>query len=277
MADTKKTKRIKSSVIIGIVIVSIAASGIFIFKNLTTIEVRDYPQIKESGVIRIVTSLDPIGYYADSDSISGYTNDILNYIKKSTDLNIEISLENNIQKCFDGLKSGKYDIIARNIAINNNLKKEFSFTSPIIYNKLVLIQRKAEYNNDQEPIRNRLELANKTLYIPADSPNKTRIENLATEIGDSIYIEENQLYSINELAMLVASGEIDYAVCDIKAATKLSESMPELDVKTDIGFTHLEGWSVRKNAPILLDSLNSWLDNLKSSKEYDKIMKKYFN
>jgi membrane-bound lytic murein transglycosylase F len=35
--------------------------------------------------------------------------------------------------------------------------------------------------------------------------------------------------------------------------------MVEIDVETDISFTQLESWAVRKESPILLDSLDSWL------------------
>lgn len=38
----------------------------------------------------------------------------------------------------------------------------------------------------------------------------------------------------------------------------------------------MEGWAVRKESKVFLDSLNVWIDRLKHSKEYDKILKKYY-
>lgn len=244
--------------------------------NAQAIAERDYPEIKQSGTIHIVTNYDPIEYYASSDTIAGYIHDILDGISQYTDIKFEVSVENKLDQCFDDLRKGKYDIIARNIAINSNLRNDYSFTNPVIHNKLVLVQRKAQYNQGQEPIRNHLQLALKTLYISENAPSKTRIRNLAHEIGDTIYIVEDKTYEPNQLAMMVASGDIDYTVCDIKTAKNIAAKIPELDISTDIGFTHLEGWAVRHNSPILLDSLNSWIERFKKTKEYSKILNKYY-
>lgn len=263
---------------IGLVITGILfiAAGIFLYNYLTNSKNQDFPEIAKSGKLRIVTNMDPLGYYPSSDTIAGYTHDILSAIQEYTDIKFEIILENSLKKSFEGLESGKYDLIARNIPINANLRNKYKFTSTILYNKLVLIQRKSEFNEGKEPIRNHLDLANKTFHIPLNSPYKIRINNLAHEIGDSIFITEDSLYEVNQLAIMVASKDIDYTVSDIKTAQKLALQIPELDITTDIGFTHLEGWAVREQSPILLDSVNNWITRLKNSRTYSAIQKKYF-
>ena len=76
--------------------------------------------------------------------------------------------------------------------------------------------------------------------------------------------------------MLVASKEIDYAICDEKTAENVAKSLPEIDYATFIGFTHLEAWAVREQSPVLLDSLNSWIQRLKETDAYKKIYNKYY-
>lgn len=267
-----KSKYIRLT-IIAVLIIGIGTS---LYKLMADRKIPDYPEIAKSGVLRIVTNMDPVGYYPSSDTIAGYNHDILVAIEKYSNLKFEISLENSLDKCFEGLESGKYDLVARNIPINTNLRSQYKFTSTILYNKLVLIQRKAEYNDGMDPIKNHLDLANKTFHIPVNSPYKVRINNLAHEIGDSIFIAEDSLYEVNQLAMMVASKDIDYTVCDIKTAEKLASQIPEIDINTDIGFTHLEGWAVREQSSILLDSLNNWITRLKNSPEYLIIQKRYF-
>lgn len=258
------------------IIILIIIAGVYLYKYLAKESTRDYEDIAKSETLRIVTNMDPVGYYPSSDTIAGYNHDILTAIQKFSNVKFEISLENSLEKCFEGLQSGKYDLVARNIPINADLRNKYKFTTTILYNKLVLIQRKSEYNDQQAPIRNHLELAHKTFHIPKDSPYKIRINNLAHEIGDSIYIIEDSLYEVNQIAMMVASKDIDYTVCDALTAEKLASHIPELDIATDIGFTHLEGWAVREQSPILLDSLNSWIVRLKNSPEYTYILKRYF-
>lgn len=220
---------------------------------------RDYPEIEEIGTLHIVTNLDPVGYYVSGDSVAGYNRDLLRALQQYTPVSFKISLENSLDKSFEGLTNGKYDVIARNIPVNTELKKEYKFTDPIVYNKLVLVQRKAEFNEKKEPIRDHLQLGGITVHVPEDSPAILRLQNLSHEIGDTIFIKEDKTYESMQLVLMVAAGDIDYTVCDNQIAKKISAQIPELDVKTDIGFTHLEAWAVRKTSPQLLDSLNLWL------------------
>jgi membrane-bound lytic murein transglycosylase F len=268
----------KRNIVTICVLVVLAILGFFInrykFDNLI---IKDYNDMRQSGVLHIATSFDPIGYFVSDDSIAGFNHDLLNALQQYSDIKFEISVENSLDKSLEKLKSGKYDLIARNIPINSDLKNQYCFTEPIVYNKLVLVQRKTEYNKGVEAIRNHLQLGGKTIHTPKDSPSIFRIRNLSHEIGDSIYIIQDSVYEASQLAMMVAAGDIDYTVCDIKTAETLASKFPELDIKTDIGFTHLEAWAVRANSPILLDSLNTWINRFKQTKEYIKIQKKYYN
>ena len=76
--------------------------------------------------------------------------------------------------------------------------------------------------------------------------------------------------------MMVATGDIDFTVCDEKVAERLAASLPEIDIETDISFTQLESWAVRRDSPQLLDSLNSWLDRFKETSEFSRIYEKYY-
>lgn len=269
----KGKKRIGIFLILTVAIASIVC---IIIQNLNTPVFRDYPEIEQTGTLHIVTDLNPIGYFVSSDTIAGYNYELLQALQQYTGILFKISVENSLEKSFEGLKTGKYDLVARNIPINSNLRNEYNFTESIINNRLVLVQRKAEFNNGIDPIRNHLDLGKKTLYVAADSPSIFRLKNLSHEIGDTIFIIEDDTYQGNQLALMVAAGEIDYTVCDIKTAESLASKIPELDIKTDIGFTHFEAWAVRANAPILLDSLNTWINKFKATKEYAGILKKYY-
>lgn len=229
-----------------------------------SIPLRDFPEIDRDGTLSVVTSFDPVGYYVSGDSIAGYNHDLLKALEQCTPVKFEISVENSLDKSFEELKAGKYDVIARNIPVNAELKNEYSFTIPVVYNKLVLVQRKAAFNNSKEPIREHLKLGGVTIHVPEDSPAILRLQNLSHEIGDSIFIKEDLTYESMQLALMVASGDIDFTICDDRIARKISAQIPELDVSTDIGFTHLEAWAVRKSSPQLLDSLNVWIKKMRN-------------
>lgn len=238
--------------------------------------VRDYPEIAAEGVLRLVTEYNPSGYYITGDTIAGFQYELAQAIAGLSGLDVQINLEMSLPKSFESLTNQTCDVIARNIPITSQTKEKYLFTEPIILNKQVLVQRTAKANNNAQPIRNQLDLAEKTLYIPKDSPALLRLKNLAKEIGDTIHVKEDSLYAAEQLIIMVAKGDIDYAVCDQLIASGMQKQYPEIDISTDISFTQLESWAIRRDSPILLDSLNSWLRQIRENGTFQQIYKKYY-
>ena len=236
---------------------------------------RDYPQITEEGILRIITEYDQLGYFVSGDTIQGFQYELSQAISRLSGLEVQIQLEMNLAKSYEALVSGECDLIARNLPITTQLRDTFLFTDPIVLNKQILVQRKRPAG-DSALIRNQLDLARKTLYIPQDSPALFRIHNLEQEIGDTIFVVEEQRYSSEQLMIMVEAGEINYAVCDQQIALELQKNLPNVDIETDISFTQLQSWALRKSSPILLDSLNSWLKQLKQQGLYETIYKRYY-
>ena len=265
-------------VYIGLLIIAIATMiMLWRLKNKPEITPsRDYPEIKKEGVLRMVTEYNQSGYYVAGDTIEGFQYELSQAIAKLSGLEVQTHLVMSLTESFKELSDNNCDVIARNIPVNSDIKEEYLFTEPIVLNKQVLVQRTEKANNGIKPIRNQLDLAGKTLYIPQNSPALLRLQNLGHEIGDTIYVKEDELYSSEQLAIMVAKGDIDYAVCDQQIARLSQQQLPELDIETDISFTQLQSWAVRKDAPILLDSLNSWLQQIRENGIYKEIYKKYY-
>lgn len=238
--------------------------------------VTDYNEIIERGEMNVVTDYNSIGYFVSGDTILGFQYELINELKEEWGIDINIFLENNLQDNLTGLQEGRYDLVARSIPVNSDLKGSFSFTEPIVFNKLVLVQRNSQFNDSIKPLRQHLDLAKKTIHIAEGSPSIFRLNNLSHEIGDTIFVVQNPIYEAEQLVMMVASGEIEFTVCDEKVAIQLSEKFPEIDIETDISFTQIESWAVRIDSPILLDSLNSWLKGLKKTSEFKKLVEKYY-
>lgn len=237
---------------------------------------RDYNEIMSSGEMNVVTDYNSIGLYASGDTLQGFQREMLLALEKEWGIKVNLFLENSLDDNLEGLLSMRYDLVARNIPVNIQLKDTLAFTTPILLNKQVLVQRKSKYNNSIEPIRQHLDLGKKTIHVSSESPVILRLNNLSHEIGDTIFIVEDPTYETEQLVMMVASGDIDFTVCDEKMAVRLAKLLPEIDIDTDISFTQLESWAVRKDSPVLLDSLNNWLEHFKATWAFAKIYRKYY-
>ena len=220
---------------------------------------RDFPEIQSSGVLNVVTEYNSVSYYVSGDTVAGIQYSLCRYIEKRSGLQVHITLENNWENCLMQLEDNTCDIIAMNTPVTNESKQMLAFTVPIAQNKQVLVQRKPGENDSLPLIRNQMDLACKTVWAPARSPGILRLRNLSEEIAEPIYIQEIENYTQEQIIYMVAYGEADYAVADKEIALKNVRLFPNLDVDTDISFTQLQAWAVRKNAPVLLDSLNLWI------------------
>ncbi|MFA5649824.1 MAG: transporter substrate-binding domain-containing protein [Proteiniphilum sp.] len=236
---------------------------------------RDFEEIIASGELNAVTDYNSIGYYVSGDTARGFQLEMMQALEKEWGIKVNLFLENSLEENLRGLFEERYDLVARGIPVNTALRERIAFTIPITLNKQVLVQRKAAYNEGVEPVRQHLDLAKKSIHVARDSPAILRVNNLAHEIGDTIFIVEDPTYEVEQLVMMVAAGDIDFTVCDEKVASRLARAMPEIDIETDVSFTQLESWAVRDSSPVLLDSLDNWLSRFKTTGKFRQIEESY--
>lgn len=238
---------------------------------------RDYAEIIADGILRAATEYNSISFYVDDDTVTGFHYELIEAFARDKGIQAQVSPVMSFDQRLKGLSTGKYDVIAYGILATSELKDSLLLTSPIILSKQVLVQRKATSKADSLLfIKSQLDLAGRTLHVVKGSPSILRIRNLGDEIGDTIYISEVEKYGSEQLIAMVAHGDIDYAVCDESIAQASIDSLPQLDITTDISFTQFYSWGVSKQSPVLLDSLNAWLANFRETKEYKEIYRKYY-
>ncbi len=268
----------KSKIFIGItatsILIIIVLARLCFFNNTVDTPPRDYPEIVQSSCIKVATDYSPISYYIENDTITGFDYELLQMISRRANIKIDIEPQVSQAKSLELLDKRTYDIIARQIPVTSETQQRYIFTKPLQLNKQVLIQRID--SNGNVAIRNQLDLAGCTLNITGNISTRMRIDNLSQEIGDTIYIYENPEYGAEQLIILVATGEIDYAVCDETQAQIIASGYNNIDYKTDISFTQFMSWTLRQESQILRDSLDVWLNDIQQTAEYKALYTKYF-
>jgi membrane-bound lytic murein transglycosylase F len=198
------------------------------------------------------------------------------------DLELEVTVSNNLDQNFWDLEEGNVDLIAMNLTVTSERKEQVGFTIPLLQTRQVLVQRKPELWNEMNQkqlessmIRNQLDLTGKTVYVQAGSVYSTRLRSLSDEIGGGIHIQEVQLES-EQLVQRVALGEVDYAICDENVGLVNTLYFPQLDVGTAISFPQNVAWAVHPQSDSLRNEIDSWLDTYRNSSRYVMIYNKYF-
>jgi membrane-bound lytic murein transglycosylase F len=243
----------------------------------------DIDGMRERGKLIAVTDFNSTNYFIYKGEPMGFHYELLKQFSEYLDLNLEIITENDINKGFEMLKSGKTDLLAFDLAINSSRRKEIRFTEPINQTRQVIVQRKPQGwrmmtldEIDRKLVRNQLEMAGKTVYVQAGASSYESLKNLEDEIGDTISIIQVP-FETEELISMVAKGEIEYAVCDENVAVVNTGYFPEIDVATPVSFSQYLAWGIRKDKSEGLEkALNTWISNYKTTESYALLYAKYY-
>ncbi len=246
--------------------------------------VRDLPQIKEEGVLNVITLYNSTSYFLYRGLPMGYEYEMAAHLAGSLGLKMNIVVAKSFNDVFKLLNSGAGDIIAFGLTITKARKEHIAFTHYLYLTRQVLVQRKPKnwrslpaYKIRNRLIRDPYKLIGDTLYVGKGTSYYPRLMNLAKEIGGDIYV--NQVVgdtTTDDIINMVAEGKIKYTVADYNLASVNQYYHPILDIGTDLSLSQRIAWAVRKNSPELLQAVNTWIGKAKKKHFYHALYKKYF-
>jgi membrane-bound lytic murein transglycosylase F len=243
----------------------------------------DLDSIRKRGKLIAVTDFNSTDYFIYKGEPMGFNYELLKSFSDNIGIDLEIITENRPDRAFSMLKSGEADLLAFNLDVNSSRKKDVLFTAPFGETRQVLVQRKpgtwrslSTEALHKKVIRTRTGLAGKTIYVQAGSSIAEQLISDARNIGDSINIIEVPFES-EKLIQHVASGEIEYTVCDENLALVNSSYYPDIDVNTPLSTSRETAWGIRKNnSDALLSELNRWITSYTKTDSYALLYAKYF-
>lgn len=244
----------------------------------------DLKDIVDSGVLRVITTYSPTGYFLYKGKIMGFEYEIFKRLADHLKVNLEIVLAKNVDSVIPMLNRGEGDIIALGYTITSERKEDVSFTDPYMITHQSLIQRKPDNWRKMtvDDIKNSLatdiiDLIHDTVSVRQNSSYYLRLKELSNELGDTIYIDilPGEL-SDEQIIKMVSEGEIKYSIIDNHKASIHKSYFPNIDADTPVSLSQRLAWAVRKNSPELLNIINQGLKAIKGKPDYNLIYKKYF-
>lgn len=247
-------------------------------------EISALENIRASGKLSVITDYNSINYYIYKGEPVGYQYELLKAFAKYFNVSLQMKVENNFEKAKAALETGKVDVVALGMTVTGQRMKQFDFTDPIIISRQMLVQRlpknwrQIHTRNEVEKglVRNSLELAKKTIHVQEGSVFRKRLETLSNEIGDTIYIIDDER-DMEELVEAVSKGKIDYTITDEHIAVSLIHNYNNIDIKTPVSFHQKIAWALRKETDNqLLFEINQWLAGYLATQEARQLYDKYF-
>lgn len=220
-------------------------------------QVRDYPEVAQEGILRILAAFNAYDYRGQTDRMTGRVYELAQRLSVRTGLQVDVVLENDPSRGLKMLESGEVDLIAspriRTLDVDT---MRFVWVQDATSGPVYLVYRR---DSLQAPIRDHIDLKDKTITLPKSSDLRLFVEHLREEIGEGVHLELDPLYSTEQLIILVASGKRAYTLCSSSEAEYYRQKFPELDISLPMSHNLREGWLMRRTSTQLIDSLSIWL------------------
>ena len=235
----------------------------------------DYQEIIKSDTLRVITLNTSTSYFIYRDQEMGYHYDMIKNFANEKGLELEIIVAPNNTALYKMLDENIGDIIAYDMPIENEKKDSVLYCGLNQISHQVLIQR-AEQSDTL--INDVAELIDKDIYVLKGSKYETRIENLNRELGGGIDIKhvDSDSLVVEDLIRMVSKGDIKYTLAENSVARVNQTYFRNIDINLPVSFDQRTSWAVRKDSPVLADSLNAWFERAHKEQFEIRFAKRYF-
>ena len=261
-------------------IVSVFLLLVFIiFSSCNKISINDPHDLKDvlkKGRLAVLTDSSSLGFEFIGDSIYGFQYEIIKAFADSLGVELQIGVKYDLKEAIKSVENGEYDVIANIIPVTTEYSEVLSFTESLFTSRQMLVQRIANDSVKSKFISTQNDLANDTIFLPANSPYLLRIKHLSDEIAEKIIVEEMKNVGVEDLIQMVSEGKIKNTICPDQFAKKYLKKYPNLDITLPLGFSQNYSWAVNKNSIHLLEKLNSFLTDFIGSSDYWILYRKYY-
>lgn len=210
----------------------------------------------EGDTLRVAMQYAPGSFYYENDTLRGRDYDAL----VSLGIPYRIYPITNPSEGLRGLRDGRYDLVIADLPQTADAAQEYIFTEPIYLDRQVLVQR-LDSAGAAPALTSPLQLAGKTVTVPAGSPMVARLNNLAREIGETIYVNERDATTerlLTELAL--GADSVGLTVANSTLAEQIAREFPGLlDYSVPVSLTQFQSWVLMPSDTALRNLLNTRL------------------
>ncbi|MCK5846812.1 MAG: transporter substrate-binding domain-containing protein [Bacteroidales bacterium] len=238
-----------------------------------------YSRVVTNGKIRVLTHNNSTGYFVYKGQPMGFHYDLMNIFAERNNLDVELILVNDVPTALRKMKIGEADIMAFDVTQTKDRLEDLIFSHPVGYNKQVLVQRfryGRKKSDTSEYIDRFIDLNGLDVYVQKGTVFKKHIEYLEQASATNVNIIVDSVNTMEELIQMVASGDIDYTVCDERIAKVNSTYIYGLDYSLGISIDQKLSWAMLKDADSLQRVINDWLIPFSKTTKFAVIRNKYF-
>ena len=242
--------------------------------HLSEVSRGDLPDMMERQYIRVLTTLNQTNFFLDGIKPHGYEYSLLKQYEKNLNKGKSRKELRTVlefipvprDRLMEDLIKGYGDIAAAGLTVTPQRKLQVDFSDPYLSDiSEILVTHK-----DVEKVNSRDEMSGREVFIRKSSSyfeSITVLNNLLKlkKKKPVKVVNADENLEAEDILEMVNSGAIKMTICDSHIAEIWSKALPDIRLYRNIVFRRGGniGWAVRKGSPLLLESLNSFIDNHK--------------
>ena len=233
--------------------------------------------IRERGYLVAMTDKNSLNYFVNRGNPQGFQLELLESFAEYLDVRLKIITSNDVSKLDYYLDIHAGDLIAMNLPITREGKREVHFSVPIGETRLVLIQRNSlPGKSSVKYIKDPKEFIGDTVYYRQNLFIEPILKEFVKKSGGKVTLIPETGKNTLELFKLVSEKKINYAICDENLAMVVKRNYRNIDAGLIISKFYDFAWAVSRDSDSLLMSINEWLTELKK-KELRGIYLSYYD
>ncbi|WP_295797436.1 transporter substrate-binding domain-containing protein [uncultured Microbulbifer sp.] len=230
----------------------------------------DWNDIKDSGVIRLLTHNTATSYYLWKGVLMGFDYDLAKAFADHHNLELQVVVVPYGEDLVEWLKQGRGDIAGSSTTITQARKQQgATFSIPYLR-----ISGQVLSNRNQRPIETLQDLDGRTLTVRYSSSFSDVIRNLRRNGID--VKQEIAPVSFAQLVNMLAEGDLDAIAGDSHAVEIEASLRPELQAGVMLTAPRSQAWMVLPKNTVLLKNVNVFLNDYKTTSAYRQKVDAYF-
>lgn len=203
-------------------------------------------QVKERGVLRVVTRNSPTTFYFGPRGPTGLEHDLAQLFAKSLGVKLQLYAPPSLSGVLNSIRNGHADMAAAGLTITQLRQQHLRFGPPYQY-----VSQKVVYRYGEPRPSSPADLVGRNITVMADSSHVSRLAHLKKQHPKLQWTATNTAESA-ELLAAVAHGNLDYTVADSNEFMLDRRYYPKLRAGFNLESPEPLAWAFRRTGDLSL-------------------------
>ncbi len=228
-------------------------------------------QIKDKGVIKVLTRYDPTTYYEGPEGFAGLEHDLVTLFAKRLGVKAQFIIPDTFEDILQQISAGEADIAAAALTVTKQRKQSMRFAPA--YDE---ITEQIIYRSGRRRPKNSTDLAKGIVEVVKGTSHINSLKKLQQTTPElDWYVNED--LDTDGLLYLVNEGLIDYTVADSNQIKLIRRFYPRLNIAFNITEPRKLAWALSPSRDSsLYDEVARFFAEIKKNKTLDQLIERHY-